>query len=220
MQLLKVQQMHIKINMETTPYQRLEMLWLSKGLKNMSAFAEAVGLKPATISAIKQRGSQPSNNVMRAIQQAYPDINPEYILWGTGEMLKDRHLFSVSRLAGMSDSEKSGLASAGQELSDDARRFKEALGPLKQQGEAMGKVMQSILAPLQEQLAPFKEQLIVLAAVSESEEVKELKETVRQLREHNKLLTELLKAGGDLVKTAKSFLLDNQEAAVFMRVAA
>jgi len=75
--------------METTPYQRLELFWSSKSIKNASAFAESVGIKPATISAIKQRGSRPSSAVMLAIQQAYPDINPDYVLWGTGSMLRD-----------------------------------------------------------------------------------------------------------------------------------
>lgn len=68
--------------MENTPYQRLELFWLSKGLKNMSAFAEATGLKAATISAIKQRGSRPSSSVLRAIQEAFPDLDADYILWG------------------------------------------------------------------------------------------------------------------------------------------
>ena len=75
--------------METTPYQRLEAFWLSKGLKNMSAFAEAVKLKPATLSAIKQRSSQPSNAVMQAMQLAFPDLSARYVLWGDGPMLND-----------------------------------------------------------------------------------------------------------------------------------
>jgi hypothetical protein len=75
--------------MDASPYQRLETFWQSKGLKNMSAFAEAIQLSPGTISAIKQRGSRPSNVVMRAIQSAFPDVSPEWVLWGTGPMLKD-----------------------------------------------------------------------------------------------------------------------------------
>ncbi len=74
--------------METTPYQRLEQFWQSKGMKNASAFAEAIGKKPATVSALKVRSSQPSSALMKAITQAFPDLNAEFVLFGRGSMLK------------------------------------------------------------------------------------------------------------------------------------
>jgi hypothetical protein len=76
--------------MDLSPYQRLELFWQSKGLKNASAFADTVpGLTAAALSAMKKRGNLPSSPVMRSIQAAYPDINPDYILGDTGDMLKD-----------------------------------------------------------------------------------------------------------------------------------
>ena len=75
--------------MEQTPYDRLEAFWQAKGLRNMSAFADAVRLKPGTLSAIKQRASKPTAAVLEVIQNAFPDLSTEYILWGRGPMLKD-----------------------------------------------------------------------------------------------------------------------------------
>ena len=75
--------------MEQTSYQRLEAFWLAKGLRNMSAFAAAVKLKPGTLSAIKQRASKPTAAVLETIQHAFPDLSTEFILWGRGPMLKD-----------------------------------------------------------------------------------------------------------------------------------
>jgi hypothetical protein len=60
-----------------------------------------------------------------------------------------------------------------------------------------------------------------LTVVPESEQVKELKETIRELREHNRLLTELLRAGIDISKLTSagatatgSFKLDEALAVV------
>lgn len=75
--------------MEQAPYARLELFWLFKGLRNMSAFAEATGISPGTLSAIKNRKSMPSPAVMEAILKAYPDISTDYILWGREPMLRD-----------------------------------------------------------------------------------------------------------------------------------
>ena len=75
--------------MEQTPYERLEAFWHAKGIRNMSAFADAVRLKPGTLSAIKQRASKPTAAVLEIIQRVFPDLSTEYILWGRGPMLKD-----------------------------------------------------------------------------------------------------------------------------------
>lgn len=82
--------------METTPYQRLEEFWTSKGLKNASAFADAIKRKAGTVSALKLRGSMPGNKLMLAIQQAFPDLNPDYILWNKGTMYLDGVRLSYS----------------------------------------------------------------------------------------------------------------------------
>ena len=81
--------------MEQSPYQRLELFWQHKGLKNATAFAESVkGLTPAALSAMKHRRSTPGTSVLRAIQLAYPDLNGDYLLWGTGPMLRDGRALS------------------------------------------------------------------------------------------------------------------------------
>lgn len=82
--------------MENTPYQRLELFWKAKGLKNAAAFAESVnGLTAAALSAMKKRGSLPSAPSMRYIQIAYPDISPDYILFEEGGMYKDGHALTA-----------------------------------------------------------------------------------------------------------------------------
>lgn len=77
------------LNMELTPYQRLEMFWQTKGIRTASGFAETVGdgVTAAAISAIKKRGSRPGAAIMRAIQNRFPDLNADWVLWGNGEML-------------------------------------------------------------------------------------------------------------------------------------
>ena len=82
--------------MEQTPYERLEAFWQSKGLRNMSAFAEAVRLKPGTLSAIKQRASRPTAAVLEVIQRVFPDLSTEYILWGRGPMLRDGRALTLA----------------------------------------------------------------------------------------------------------------------------
>lgn len=75
--------------MDQTPFQRLEMFWLFKHIKNASAFAETVGagVSAGALSAIKRRGSRPGNDIMRAILNKFPDLNADWVLWGQGEML-------------------------------------------------------------------------------------------------------------------------------------
>ena len=42
--------------MEQSPYQRLELFWQSRRIKNASAFADTVdGLTPSALSAMKAR---------------------------------------------------------------------------------------------------------------------------------------------------------------------
>lgn len=75
--------------METTPGKRIQIFRESKGYKRASAFAEVAGLKPATLSSIETDRTAPSFDTLGALMSAFPDLNPDWLLTGTGSMLRD-----------------------------------------------------------------------------------------------------------------------------------
>jgi len=74
--------------METTPGKRIQLFREYKGYKRAAAFAEASGLKAATLSSIETDRTAPSFESISAIIKAFPDLNLDWLLTGTGEMLR------------------------------------------------------------------------------------------------------------------------------------
>ena len=52
-------------------------------------FASAIGIQPAAMSHIISGRNNPSLDVMTKILHRYPQINPDWLLLGKGEMLRD-----------------------------------------------------------------------------------------------------------------------------------
>lgn len=75
--------------METTPGKRVQIFRESKGFKRASAFAEAAGLKAATLSSIETDRTAPSFETLNALMLAFPDLNPDWLLTGQGAMLRE-----------------------------------------------------------------------------------------------------------------------------------
>ncbi len=57
---------------------------------NAKAFAEAVGIQPGTISNILKERNKPSLEVMQRVLTHYSQVNPEWLICGTGSMWRER----------------------------------------------------------------------------------------------------------------------------------
>ena len=64
---------------------RIEAIIQKTGLTS-SQFAKVVGIKQAALSHVLNGVNNPSLNLVMKIHQAYPSINLEWLLYGTGEM--------------------------------------------------------------------------------------------------------------------------------------
>ncbi|MBC6988994.1 helix-turn-helix domain-containing protein [Hymenobacter sp. BT491] len=75
--------------METTPGKRVRMFRESLGYKTASAFAEAAGLKIATLSSIETDRTAPSFDILATLVAAFPQVNSDWLLTGNGPMLRE-----------------------------------------------------------------------------------------------------------------------------------
>ncbi|QIX61828.1 helix-turn-helix domain-containing protein [Hymenobacter sp. BT18] len=73
--------------METTFASRVLAFRKHKGL-SQQAFAEQCGLEQGNITQM-ERGTDPKSGNMAKIIAGFPDLNPDWLLLGTGEMLRD-----------------------------------------------------------------------------------------------------------------------------------
>ncbi len=57
---------------------------------NAKAFAEEVGIQPGTISNIMKERNKPSLEVMQRVLNRYSQVNPEWLICGTGSMWRQK----------------------------------------------------------------------------------------------------------------------------------
>ena len=60
------------------------------------AFANKLGVSPATISSIYNGRTKPTNNLVQAIHREFPEINTNWLLFEEGEMCLSSDAFSQS----------------------------------------------------------------------------------------------------------------------------
>lgn len=65
--------------------ERIEYLIRLLNITNVE-FAAKVGVSPATLSHITSGRSKPTLAILRGIINAYPDLNPEWVLMGEGDV--------------------------------------------------------------------------------------------------------------------------------------
>lgn len=75
--------------MESTTNQRLKRI-IDKSDLSVNAFAKRVDVPQTTLSNMIKRGTEPSTKTLNAVLSAFPDINPDWLLTGSGEMYTDR----------------------------------------------------------------------------------------------------------------------------------
>ena len=69
--------------------ERLAMLPDLLGYDSPAALAKAMGLDPNTMRKAMQGPSKPSFDTIEAITKKHPKLNPDWLLLGTGSMLRD-----------------------------------------------------------------------------------------------------------------------------------
>jgi transcriptional regulator with XRE-family HTH domain len=52
-------------------------------------FADYIGLAPATLSSIFNGRTRPTLNVVEALKKKFPNINIDWLMFGSGEMFQD-----------------------------------------------------------------------------------------------------------------------------------
>lgn len=71
-----------------TEKERIEFIIEDKGLSNVE-FSTKTGIAPATISHITSGRSKPTLPILKNIITGFPDLNPEWVFLGTGNMYKE-----------------------------------------------------------------------------------------------------------------------------------
>lgn len=67
--------------------ERIEYIMLEKQLSN-TEFCIKAGISAATLSHILSGRSKPSLTILRGVVNGFPDLNPEWVLLGTGDMYR------------------------------------------------------------------------------------------------------------------------------------
>lgn len=75
--------------MKKSVNQRIRQIIESKSL-SVNAFANAIGVAQGTLASMLNRGTEPSNKTLNAVLSAFPEVNPDWLLTGSGEMYTDR----------------------------------------------------------------------------------------------------------------------------------
>jgi hypothetical protein len=75
--------------MESTTNQRLKQV-IDKSDLSVNAFAKRVDVPQTTLSNMIKRGTEPSTKTLNAVLSAFPEVNPDWLLTGSGEMYTDR----------------------------------------------------------------------------------------------------------------------------------
>ena len=76
--------------------ERIEYIMLEKQLSNTEFCAKA-NISPATLSHILGGRSRPSLAILRGVVMGFPDLNPEWVLLGTGDMYRSGGVASDGR---------------------------------------------------------------------------------------------------------------------------
>lgn len=71
--------------MESTTNQRLKQI-IDKSDLSVNAFAKRVDVPQTTLASLLNRGSEPSTKTINAVLSAFPEVNPDWLLTGSGEM--------------------------------------------------------------------------------------------------------------------------------------
>lgn len=70
-----------------TDSERIQEIIKSKNLSNIQ-FCNRTGVNPASLSHIMSGRSNPTLSILRSVVSGFPDLNPEWVLMGTGPMLR------------------------------------------------------------------------------------------------------------------------------------
>ena len=79
-----------------TDSERIQEIIKVKNLSNIQ-FCNRTGINPASLSHIMSGRSNPTLSILRSVVSGFPDLNPEWVLMGSGSMMrKDQTVSSDS----------------------------------------------------------------------------------------------------------------------------
>lgn len=137
--------------METTVNQRLKIYFTSQNMTNASSIARTVNTTPQTISNLLAGETSPRVELVEAICNAYPDLNPTWLITGHGEMTFTGKVSNKSE--GLAEKFIKALEQEVEDLKQDKERLWKVLMNLT--GKApLGKMLSDLLA--QEEKSPLQ----------------------------------------------------------------
>ena len=71
-----------------TDTERIQEIIRAKNLNNIQ-FCSITGISPASLSHITSNRSKPTLTILRNVINGFPDINPEWVMMGTGPMFRN-----------------------------------------------------------------------------------------------------------------------------------
>ena len=72
-----------------TDTERIQEIIRAKNLNNIQ-FCSITGISPASLSHITSNRSKPTLTILRNVINGFPDVNPEWIMMGTGPMFRNQ----------------------------------------------------------------------------------------------------------------------------------
>lgn len=82
-----------------------------------SAFAQKTGVSPPVITHISTGRNKVGLDVVQKILQAFPDLSPEWLLLGSGEMIKQEEIAARQKYVEELNEVEARLKTVSQELS-------------------------------------------------------------------------------------------------------
>ncbi len=141
--------------------ERIEYIIRQLGMTNVD-FAAKAGIAPATLSHITSGRSKPTLTILRGIIAGFPELNPEWVLMGSGPMYKDTTKTSIENTesdSSFSPGEEADLFSAFDSQIPSRSRRDFAARPVSS-GPSMEEVVRTTVAAMTTASKPQQRKIV------------------------------------------------------------
>jgi len=108
--------------------ERIIQIMNQEGL-NHSRFAEEIGIQRAAMSHITSGRNNPSMDVVIKILERFDNINPDWLIFGKGNMMRDNHQIYLPKQPDLF-ANFSHISSEEKNISENRREIKEKKAPI------------------------------------------------------------------------------------------
>ncbi|MBQ2200043.1 MAG: helix-turn-helix transcriptional regulator, partial [Bacteroidaceae bacterium] len=92
------------------------------GMNNIQ-FSQKTGISPASLSHITSGRSNPTLTILRNIVESFPELNPEWVLLGRGDMFRNASTPENDQNTGANSSDDAAISPTGGNMSQENGLF-------------------------------------------------------------------------------------------------